>query len=79
QARRLAACIRSLGLPAGSHVALLGKNSAHWVIADVAIMMAGMISVPQYPTMSGGTARYVLDHAETKLLIIGKLDGTSDN
>ena len=79
QARRLAACIRSLGLPAGSHVALLGKNSAHWVIADIAIMMAGMISVPLYPTMSGGTARYVLDHAETKLLIIGKLDGTSDN
>jgi len=79
EARRLATQLTALGLPRGSRVALLGKNSAHWVIADVAIMMAGLVSVPIYPTMSGETVGYVLDHAEVRLLIIGKLDDGADN
>ncbi|MBZ5794427.1 AMP-binding protein [Burkholderia contaminans] len=79
QARRGAAYLMSLGLPAGSRIALLGKNSAHWIMADLAIMLAGMVSVPLYPTFSAESVRYVLDHSDAKLLILGKLDGVSDN
>lgn len=79
EARRMAAHLRSLQIPAHSHIALLGKNSAHWIIADLAIMMAGHVSVPLYPTLSAESARYVLGHSEARLLFVGKLDGNSDN
>ena len=79
QARRVAAHLRSLQLPPGSNIALLGKNSAHWIMTDLAIMMAGHVSVPLYPTLSGESARYILDHCEARLLFLGKLDGSTDN
>lgn len=79
QARRMAAHLRSLGLPPGSRIALLGRNSAHWIIADLAVMMAGMVSVPLYPASSAESVRYALEHSEAELLLIGKLDGVNDN
>jgi len=79
QSRRLAAYLRSLRLPPGSSIALYGKNSAHWIMADVAIWMAGHVSVPLYPTLSADMAKYVLEHSQARLLIIGKLDGKSDS
>src|SRR5260370_28331401 len=79
QARRMAAYFKSLGLPPGSSVVLLGKNSAHWVIADLAMMMTGLVSVPLYPTFSAESALYAMGHCDAKLLLLGKLDGASDN
>src|SRR5262249_17396688 len=54
--------------------ALLGKNSAHWIMADLAIWMAGHVSVPLYPTLNAETARYIFEHSEAKLLFVGKMD-----
>lgn len=53
QARRMAAYLRSLDLAPGSHVALLSKNTAHWLIADLAIMMSGHVSIPLYEIVAG--------------------------
>jgi len=78
QARCMAAYLQSLRLPAGSSIALLGKNSAHWIMADLAIWMAGHVTVPLYPTLNAETAKYILEHSEAKLLFLGKLDGKSD-
>jgi long-chain acyl-CoA synthetase len=78
QVRRMAAHLKSLNLPPRSSIALLGKNSAHWIMADLAIWMAGHVTVPLYPTLNGETAKYILDHCEAKLLFIGKLDGKVD-
>ena len=77
QARRMAAYLQTMDLPAGSHIGLLGKNSAHWIMADLAIWMAGHVSVPLYPTLNAETAAYVLDHSEIKLLFVGKMDAES--
>ncbi len=74
QARRMASYLVSLDLPAGSSIALLGKNSAHWIIADWAIWMAGHVTVPLYPTLNDDTVNYILEHSESKLVFIGKLD-----
>ena len=78
QVRRMAAHLQSLNLPPKSNIALLGKNSAHWIMADLAIWMAGHVTVPLYPTLNGETAKYILEHCEAKLLFIGKLDGKAD-
>lgn len=78
QVRRMAAHLQSLKLPPRSNIAILGKNSAHWIMADLAVWMAGHVTVPLYPTLNGETAKYILDHCEAKLLFIGKLDGKVD-
>src|SRR3546814_9772325 len=55
QARRMAAHLLSLNLPPKSTIAIVGKNSAHWIIADLAAWMAGFITVPLYPTIGAET------------------------
>lgn len=74
QARRMASYLKSLRLPPRSHIALLGKNSAHWIIADIAAWMAGHVTVPLHTTLDSETARYILDHSEARLVFAGKLD-----
>ncbi|MGD9251466.1 MAG: AMP-binding protein, partial [Desulfobacterales bacterium] len=46
EARRMASYLKSLGLPERSSIALCSKNCAHWILADLAIWMAGHVSVP---------------------------------
>ena len=74
QARRAAAWLRSLQLPPGSRVAIISKNCAHWIIADVAIWMAGHVSVPLYPNLTAESARQMLSHSEAAVAFVGKLD-----
>ncbi len=71
---RMAAHLKSFGWPAGSKIAILSKNCAHWVMTDMAIWMAGYVSVPLYPTLAAETVRQILDHSESKAVFIGKLD-----
>ena len=78
QVSRMAAYLNGLELPERSNIAVLGKNSAHWMLADLAIWAAGHVSVPLYPTLNGESAAYVLEHSGAKLLFLGKLDGTAD-
>ena len=69
--RRMANYLKGLGLPEGCKVALLSKNCAHWIIADVAIWMAGYVSVPLYPTLTAGSIKQILDHSESKVIFLG--------
>ena len=74
QARRMASALVALGMNPGDKVAILAKNCAEWVLADLAIAMAGMVSVPIYPTASADTVAYIIGHSEAKALFVGKLD-----
>ena len=74
QARRMAAHLRSRGIGDGAHVAILSKNCAHFFIAELAIWMAGGTTVAIFPTEGPDTIRYVLEHSDSKLLFVGKLD-----
>lgn len=75
-ARRIATGLVEHGLEKGDRVAILAKNSAEWFIVDWAIMMAGMISVPVYATAGAKTISYILEHSESKVVFVGKLDST---
>lgn len=74
EVRRMAAHLQSLGFPPGSKIAILSKNCAHFVMSDLAIWMAGYVSVAMYPTSSPDSLRYIMEHSESKLLFVGKLD-----
>ncbi len=73
QARRLAAALRT-NLPPRSHIAILSKNCAHWLIADLAIMFSDNISVPIYPTLSAEGIHDIITHSESRAILLGKLD-----
>lgn len=73
-ARTLARSITLENLPPRSNIALISKNCAEWIIVDLAIWMAGHISVPLYPTLQSKGIKQILDHSEAKLLFVGKLE-----
>ena len=75
QSRRLASALLAQGLTKGDRVAILSKNCAEWFISDYAIQLAGLISVPLYPMQTPDALEYVLNHSDSKAIIIGKLDG----
>lgn len=74
EVRKMAAYLKSLNYEPGSKIALISKNCAHWMITDLAVQMAGHVFVPLYPNLNAETVKLVLDHSETKLLFVGKLD-----
>lgn len=74
EARRMAAHLQSYGFPRGSRIAILSKNCAHFFMSELAIWMAGHVSVALYPTLDAETVRYILEHSESRLLFVGKLD-----
>ncbi|CAN7616261.1 AMP-binding protein [Aquipseudomonas alcaligenes] len=74
QARRLASALQALGCAPGDRVAILAKNCAEWIISDLAMMLAGLVSVPLYPLQSAESIDYVLRHSACKVIILGKLD-----
>ena len=78
QARRIASWLKAQRWPEGSRVAIIGKNSAHWILADLAILMAGYVSVPIYPTFNGEALGYILAHSEARACFVGKMDGVEN-
>ena len=74
ETRRMAAHLQSLGFEPGSRIAILSKNCAYWLMSDLAIWMAGYVSVPLYPTLAAETVRQILTHSEAKACFVGKLD-----
>lgn len=74
QARSMAAYLKSLNLPEKSNIGLVSKNCAEWIIADIAIMMAGHVSVPFYATLTDAQINQVLTHSGCEILFVGKLD-----
>lgn len=73
EARRMASALIERGVQ-GKHVGILSKNCRHWILADLAIMMAGAVSVPLYPNLTPAQIREVLQAGDVDLLFLGKLD-----
>ncbi|MGC4020617.1 MAG: AMP-binding protein [Cyclobacteriaceae bacterium] len=72
--RKMASGLLSLNLPTRSNIAILSKNCAHWLIADLAIMMSGHVSVPLYASISASSIQQILEHSGSKAIFVGKLD-----
>ncbi len=74
EARRMATHLRSHGFPRGARIAILSKNCAHFMVAELAIWLAGYTTVAIFPTEIADTVKFVLEHSEASLLFVGKLD-----
>ncbi|MEL6843599.1 MAG: AMP-binding protein, partial [Bacteroidota bacterium] len=74
QARRMAAALRAMDMPQGSKIGMISKNCAHWIICDLAIKMSGHVSVPFYPNLTADQLGQLMEHSESQVLFVGKLD-----
>jgi long-chain acyl-CoA synthetase len=60
----------SYGLKPGDRVGLIANNRPEWNFIDQGTLQAGIISVPVYPTISLNDLRYILKHAEVKMVFV---------
>ncbi|MEK9989366.1 MAG: AMP-binding protein [Halieaceae bacterium] len=58
----------------GERMALLSKNRAHWIMADMAIIHSGNVTVPLFTTHAQATAEYILEFTDTKALFLGETE-----
>jgi long-chain acyl-CoA synthetase len=68
--RGLARGLVALGVQPGDRVALIAENRPEWLIADLAIMSVGAITVPAFSTNTIEDNRHVLTHSGARGLII---------
>lgn len=73
EARAIARALEGLGLAPGDRVALISRNCAHWILADMAMILSGLVSVPIYPTANADTIRSILEHSEASVCFVGKI------
>lgn len=74
EATKMVTAIEGMGIEKGSHIAIFSKNCYHWILADMAIMMAGCVSVPLYANLSAKQFGEVIKVSDTKLIFVGKLE-----
>ena len=66
--------MKSLGLEKGDKVGIYSKNCYQWVIAEIAIMLGGFVTVPFYSNLVGDALSEVINLSGIKFLFVGKLD-----
>ncbi|HJU15356.1 MAG TPA: long-chain fatty acid--CoA ligase [Stellaceae bacterium] len=70
--RRLALGLSALGIGRGDRVALVAENRPEWVVADLAIMSAGAVTVPAYTTNSVEDHRHLFADSGAVAAIVSK-------
>ncbi len=69
-AYKLSYGLMALGLKKGDRVATISNNRPEWNFMDMALLQAGFVHVPIYPTISADDYTYILNHCEPRLVIV---------
>lgn len=70
QAEAFASGLLELGLQKGDTIGLIANNRPEWHIVDLGILIAGMINVPIYPTITEEDYEYIMNDAAIKVCIV---------
>ena len=63
--------IMAMGFKKGDKIATVTPNCPEWNFADMGMSMTGVVHVPIYPTIGEDEYKYILKHAEVKMIIVG--------
>ncbi len=63
--------LMALGLKKGNKVVTVTANRPEWNFVDMGMSMAGIVHVPIYPTLGEDEYKYILKHAEVKIMLVG--------
>ena len=67
---RLARGLLALGIEPGDRVALVSESRPEWVVADLAIMSIGAVTVPAYTTNTVEDHRHILGNSGARAAIV---------
>ncbi len=70
QVRDLSLGLAALGVTRGDRVALMSESRPEWVIADLAALTAGTVTVPIYPNLLPAQVRYILADSGARAIIV---------
>ncbi len=70
--REVACGLIELGVQPGDRVAIMAYNRPEWLVADLAIMAAGAITVPIYHTSTRSEADYILNKAGVNIAFVAR-------
>jgi long-chain acyl-CoA synthetase len=70
EVREVALGLIALGRQPGDAVGILSQSRAEWVRADFAILAAGGVTIPVYPTYPPETLAYIIRDSETRTLFV---------
>ena len=68
--RDLSLGLGSLGVSSGDRVAMVAESRPEWLLSDLAILAAGGVTVPVYPTLSASGAKYILQDSAAKVVVV---------
>ncbi len=74
EVRRMASHLKSQNPEPGARTAILSKNCAWWVMSDLAIWMAGHVTVPVYPSLKAQSVRQILEHSGARMCFLGAVE-----
>jgi long-chain acyl-CoA synthetase len=80
----LVAALDKLGVQRGDRIALLAENRPEWALVDYALLCAGVLTVPIYPTLPANQLCYIIRHASARLVFVStaeqaaKVNGVRD-
>lgn len=68
--RDLGLGLGALGVEPGDRVAILSDSRPEWVVADLAALTAGAVTVPIYPTLPEAQVRYILADSGARVVVV---------
>ena len=68
--RDLSLGLGALGMAAGDRVAILAESRPEWILCDLAVLAAGAVTVPIYPTLAAAQVRYILQDSGARLAVV---------
>jgi long-chain acyl-CoA synthetase len=69
---QLAAFFIQAGFKPGDKAALLSENRPEWPISDMALISAGCVNVPVYPTLTPAQIGYILQDSDCRMILVSK-------
>ena len=70
EVRDLSLGLGALDVRARDRVAILSDSRPEWVIGDLAILTAGAVTVPVYPTLPASQVGYILAHSGARVVLV---------
>ena len=68
--RDLSLGFSALGVAAGDRVALVSESRPEWLFTDLAVLAAGGVLVPIYPTLSAAQIKYILEDSGARVAVV---------
>ncbi len=72
--RDLSLALRSLGLERGDRAAIISATRYEWAVLDFAMVMAGVVSVPVYDSLTAEQIAYILRDAGARAAFVADAD-----